>query len=103
MKNKFIREIEKVTGILSSLYIPSAPKNYYEHLLNNNVEVVYEEKTYDSRGDKFATDIVTFKTKQNFYIQVKILISSNNVIFYYKPNQFNELNLFVKQSLKDLK
>jgi hypothetical protein len=103
MKNKFIRKTEESTGILSSLYMPSAPKNYYEHLIKNNVEVIYEEKAYDSREDKFTTDIVILKTKQNFYIQVKVLIGSNYVIFYYKPSQYNELNLFIKQSLKDLK
>lgn len=93
---KFISDIEKNNGILSVIKFESFDLKFIDFILKHEFEIVYEELSYRKKF-KPKIDTIIFKTKQNFYLE---LVRKGNFFLcsiYYKPNQSNELIVFIKQ------
>lgn len=97
----YIRDLEKKNGNFSVLEIPFMGSNFENFLREKKLKVVYEKVKID-KEDKLIKLETLFETKQNFLIHFNSEVSES-INIYYKPEQFNELIITIKQLKKQFK
>lgn len=100
-KPRFILELEKNKNVFSSLNVGLQPTGFKD-FIGKKLEIVYEE-THLNDNFEIGWDNIIYKTAQPFYIYLSFNENGWNIVIYYKPNQFNELKLFLIQLLKQFK
>jgi len=100
-KPKFIKKIEKNDGVFSSMIIGRQPIEFKD-FIGKKLEISYEETYLDGKSEVRWKEII-YKTAQSFYIYLSFNGDGWTIMIYYKPNQFNELKLFLIQLLKQFK
>lgn len=102
MKPDYILQIENTRGYLSELIFPKM-KNLSDYWKSKKVSKVFESSLIDTDG-KIQPNNIIFETNQGFFIYIqKEEFDDWSMTIYYKPNQENELILFSKGILKQLK
>ena len=76
-------------------------ENLVEKLKQKNLKTVYEKNEIDSE-EKITKIETIFETKQNFYLYLTQK-EKNLITIYYKPEQFSELLVYVRQLKKQFK
>ncbi len=101
VKSEYISHLENQEGIFSLFKLTNHKNEFYKLLKERKTEIVHEIYETDP-NEKLINKETLFKTTQNFYIHV---VNDDNYFMniYYKPQQFNELMLFVGQMKKNIK
>jgi hypothetical protein len=101
-KKEYIKEIEKKTGILSILKFPAFETNLMDFMKNKKMNIVFRESSLTESG--VIEDLgVIYETQQSFFLVAEKFMHSYFLTIYYKPEQYNELKLFVNQLNKQYK
>jgi hypothetical protein len=99
---KLINALEKVGGVFSETNYGLCNGNLAEYLNGKKLERVFEKGDLNQRG-KLSFDEIIYKSRQDFYLYIKLVPGIDEVwslTIYYKPEQQNELVLFITQLLK---
>lgn len=97
---RYISNLEKTDGEFSIMFCGKLSFNLEKFFKNKKVSIVYSESKYNSNRVEWF-DII-YKTSQTFYIHIRKENDDWNMNIYYKPNQFDELFLFLNQLYKQL-
>lgn len=100
-KPDYIRDFEAKNGILSFLEVLVNASTFVNFLREKKLKIV-NEKIKMNHEDKLMNLETIFETKQNFLIHYNSELSDCLGI-YYKPEQHNELIIFIKQLKKQFK
>lgn len=102
MKIEFVRYLEKDEGLFSEMHFPSLEHNLLSYFDKKKVKRVYESSQFTKNGEIEWIDVL-YKTIQPFYLHVNLLSKSEStLIIYYKPEQLNELIVFIRIMLKQI-
>jgi len=106
-KPEYIQILESNDGIFSVMDCPDLEREFLKYLSEKKLTRVYEKSSIDESG-YIKVEEVIFKTQQNFFLFLKIreIPQSPTILYltiYYKPEQYNELYLFISQILKQYK
>lgn len=102
MKPDYIKHLEQTDGIYSVLHFPT---------LNNDLVVFFDQKklkrVYETSGlvkkDKIEWYDVIYVTAHPFYLHVTLVADdTSTLVIYYKPEQLNELIVFIRIILKQI-
>jgi hypothetical protein len=104
-KPKYIKEIEKTEGVYSVMSFHVFRNQISDYFDEKNIEKVYENSEILIDGSAKWVEII-YKTVHPFYLYVKN--NSNDlpewyITIYYKPTQLNELVVFIRQVLKQIR
>lgn len=95
-KPDYIKEIEKVEGILSETKLDIPIEDISKLDLNKNLEVVYVENLF-SEDNQLSTVAKLYKTPAGFYIYCKKIIFNYCISVYHKPEKVKEILIFLRQ------
>lgn len=102
MKPDYIKHQELSQGILSELFFPTVLVDLIKFFDSKKTKRVYESSGL-SEKDQIVWYEVVYVTNHPFYIHVKPLTdSSSTLTLYYKPDQLNELIVFIRIILKQI-
>jgi len=102
-KPEYIKKIETTEEILSKLSLGEIIISG-DSINESNYELVYIASDLDT--NKIIWKEKVFKTKHGFYLYLKrhdLYKDSINIDVYHKPEQLNELTIFIKQFIKQNK
>lgn len=105
MRHIYIEDLEKKDGVLSKMEFHPFNSDVSKFLDEKNIQRVYENSKILITGDAKWVEII-YKTHQPFYLHLKNFSENEpNWILdiYYKPEQLNELLVFIRQVLKQLR
>lgn len=103
-KPEYIIEVEKERGIFSIMNFHVFRNEVFKYLDEKNLSKVFERSHVNLDGNAVWDEII-YETDP-FFLHVEN--KSNDVpewyiTIYYKPEKFNEVIIFIRQSLKQLR
>lgn len=104
LKPEYIIEVEKTEGIFSVMNFHVFRNEVYNYLNDKNLEKVFERSHVNLDGNAVWDEII-YKTEP-FYLHVENKshdVPEWYITIYYKPDKFNEVIIFIRQSLKQLR
>ena len=101
-KPYYIEECERKNEIFSVNRI-SMPDGFDNYLKDKKMELVYSESNTDFETGKTIFSSKIYKTKQEFYIYLLFCDTKTDITIYYKPNQQDELTIFMGLLIKQFK
>jgi hypothetical protein len=101
-REEYIKEIEKKTGMLSILKFPAFETSLIDFMKNKKMNIIFRESSLTENGVIEDTGVI-YETQQSFFLVVEKIMYSHFLTIYYKPEQYNELKLFVNQLNKQYK
>ncbi len=105
MKPDYIKNEETKVGILSEMVFNfKINESIFNFLDEKKIERVYEKIGVNDRNEIEINHLV-YLTIQHFFLFFKVVRSPYDETFcdltiYYKPNQLNELRIFIRQLFK---
>lgn len=104
-KPKYIKKIENSLGLMFSRTEVkfSNGLDIIEFINKRSYEVVWSSGYININDEKMLYNEKIFKTKQNFYLYLNSSVDFVIMDIYYKEDQKNELQIFIKQLLKQYK
>jgi hypothetical protein len=104
-KPKYIKNIEKTEGIFSIMNFHKFRTEMYKMFEEKKTPKVFEKSFIHIDGSFEWVELI-YKTQQNFYLHM-VNESEDETIWsltiYYKPENLNELVIFIRQVLKQLR
>ena len=106
-KPEYIKSLETKDDFFSIMSCHVLKGDFLKYLSEKKLTRVYE-KSYVKESGYIVFEEVIFRSQQNFYLSLGIRTipqseTINNLTIYYKPEQYNELYLFLSQLLKQYK
>lgn len=104
-KPNYIKTLEESDGKFSVMNFHVFRVDLYKFLEEKKIERVYE-KSHITLDGSAVWDKIIYKTQQPFYLYIKndsIEEPQWYLSIYYKPYQFNELIIFIRQVLKQFR
>lgn len=104
MKPEYIYEVEKTEGVLSVMNFHVFRTEVYRFFEEKKITKVYERSHVNLDGNAVWDEII-YKTEPFFlHIENKSQdIPEWYITIYYKPEKLNEVIIFIRQSLKQLR
>ena len=102
MKPDYIKYLEQNDGIYSELDFPTLEYDLVGYLDQKKLKRVYESAGLGEKDKIIWYDII-FITTHPFYLYVKPIANNTSTLtIYYKPEQLNELIVFIRIMLKQI-
>jgi hypothetical protein len=104
VKPEYIKEIEKTEGILSVMNFHVFRNEVFRFLDDKKLNKVYERSHVELDGNAIWDEII-YQTDP-FFLHVENKSDDMPewyITIYYKPEKFNEVIIFIRQSLKQLR
>ncbi len=103
-KPKYIKKLEKNGEVLSIMNFHTFNDEMYKLFEEKKIPRVFEKSIIRQDG-KAIWDQMIYKTNQNFYLHVINTQETDKwwLCIYYRPEQFNELIIFIRSVLKQLR
>lgn len=104
-KHEFITTLENTEGVFSIMDFHLFDGDLFKFLEDKKMSRVFEKSKVMLEGDVIWVEVL-YKTKQSFYLHLenKTIGSPRwGLRIYYKPEQLNELVIFIKQVLKQFR
>jgi hypothetical protein len=104
-KPKYIKELEKTVGVFSVMDFHVFRTQISDYFDEKKIEKVFEKSEILMDGSAKWIEMV-YKTVQPFYLYVRNEsddLPEWYITIYYKPEQLNELIVFIRQVLKQLR
>ena len=106
-KPEYIQNLESKDNFFSVMLCHELKGEFLKFLSERKLTRVYEKSSMTEMGFTKFEEVI-FKSQQNFYLCVEIndIPQSETIHYltiYYKPEQYNELFLFLSQLLKQYK
>jgi len=103
-KPEYIQNLETKDNFFSIMTCHILKGNFLTYLNEKKLTRVYEKSFVREDGTIMFEEVI-FKSQQNFYLSLGIRTIPQsetiyNLTIYYKPEQYNELYLFLSQLLK---
>lgn len=101
----YIKNIEKTEGVFSVMNFHKFRTNMYKIFEEKKTTKVFE-KSYIHIDGSFEWVELIYKTNQNFYLHMLNDTEDKtmwSITIYYKPENLNELLIFIRQVLKQLR
>lgn len=105
MKPDYIRNEETKLGVFSEMVFNfKISEKIFNFLDGKKIERVYENVGINDRNEIEINNII-YLPIQNFFLFFNVVRLHNedtfcNLTIYYKPNQLNELRIFIRQLFK---
>lgn len=104
MKPEYIKELEKQDGIFSIMNFHPFRSEVYRFFEEKKLSKVYEKSHVNLDGNAVWDEMI-YQTEP-FYLHIENRSSDIPewyITIYYKPEKFNEVLIFIRQSLKQLR
>lgn len=102
---KYIESLEETEGVFSIMKFHHFKTDIFKFFDDKKIPKVFERSYIHLDGSAEWMELI-YKTQQSFYLYLnnKSEVETNwELIIYYKPENLNELIIFIRQVLKQLR
>lgn len=104
-KPLYIEKLEETEGIFSVMNFHAFRNEIYKFFDDKNIPKVFEKSFIHIDGSAQWNELI-YRTQQFFYLYIRTDQQDSrnwNLTIYYKPEKLNELIIFIRQVLKQLR